>query len=485
MSETLLESELNQPKDSNENQNNIENEIKADESNITEQINDSNSTATESAVSTDPAPVAAAPAEESNSENKAGENTQTTEKNKVREVNPKVEAVYLELEKAKENNETIDVVVKERIRGGLRVIYKDVQLFLPTSHFNLKRSPSEQSLKEAEGKTITVLIHEIQEDETKRKTVIVSRKKILEENYWNSIKVGEKIEGQITSIAPFGIFVDVYGVEGLVHISRISNTHIADLNNNFKKGQIVKAIIIEVNKKDKRLGLSTKEFEKSAWTGISEEIKPGMIIKGTVKRIAEYGAYVEVKPQVEGLVRTNELSWTLRISDPTEILNVNDEKDFYVISINEENKNLNLSLKQAQENPWTSLEEKYPLKTPVTGVVKFLVPKGVILNVNNEIDGFLPFTRMKLAEGETPNLKPGDEIPVVIFNIDVEKHSLILLPPLEPRNNDKPKERPKRDFKNRPPREKEEKSVPIAVESEEFTILDLLTDDMKQNLLKG
>ena len=399
--------------------------------------------------------------------------------------NTKFDAIFEELKLVKENDGTIEVNIIERIRGGLRVKYQDMPMFLPASHFGIKRNPSEQSMKDALGKTMTVHIHELQEDETKRKTVIVSRKKILEDKFWNSLTVGDIVEGPITSIASFGIFVDVYGVEGLVHVTRLSNTRIEDLKLTFKKGQIVKAVIVEVNKDRKRIGLSTKELETSPWKGVSDEIKPGAIVKGTLKRLTDFGAYFEVKPGIDGLVRTSELSWTLRVKSPSEMLTVGQESDLYVVAINEDKRSISLSIKRVTESPWATLTAKYPVKTIVNGTIKQLSPQGAIVNINDEIDGFMPRSKMRFLPKGTANV--GETVEVVIDGIDLEKESMIVVPPFEEKPQFKPrdKEKPRGDSRQRPNKESEVPSNVAAGDSSAFTLQDLLSESMKKNLLNG
>jgi ribosomal protein S1 len=399
--------------------------------------------------------------------------------------NPKFDALFERLKIVKDKNETINVSVKERIKGGLRCFFEDMPLFLPASHFALKRNPTEQAMHEAIGKTLTVHIHELQEDETKRKTVIVSRKQILEEKFWNSLTVGDVIEGPVTSIASFGIFIDVYGVEGLVHVSRLSNSRIEDVKLAYKKGQLLKAVIVEVNKDRKRIGLSTKELEESPWKGITSDFQNGAVIKGIVRRVTDFGAYVEIKPGVDGLCRASEMSWTLRIKNPSDVFTPNQEMDFVVISSNEDKKTIALSLKRLTENPWKDLFDKYPAKTKVNGTIKYLMAQGAVVNINDEVDGFMPRSKMRFLPKGLNN--PGDVVELLIDNIDLEKESLIVVPVGEEKPQQfKPKDKPKSDSG---PRYKDQdhnsSSSSSSSDSASFTLQDLLSDAMKKNLLNN
>ena len=206
----------------------------------------------------------------------------------------KFDEAFEKIKAARDNNTEIEVVVKDRIRGGLRVMFEEIPIFLPASHFSLKRNPSEEELKEVIGATLKVKIHELETDETKGKAVIVSRKQILEDDFWNTIKIGDVVEGPVSSIASFGIFLDLGGVEGLIHISRLSQTHVADTKTFAKKGQMMKASVVELDRTKNRIALSSKDLEESPWKDAEAKFAVGSKVKGIVRRLTDFGAYVEV-----------------------------------------------------------------------------------------------------------------------------------------------------------------------------------------------
>ncbi|MDX9791858.1 MAG: S1 RNA-binding domain-containing protein, partial [Candidatus Kapabacteria bacterium] len=382
----------------------------------------------------------------------------------------------------KEKNETVDVTVRERIKGGLRVYYRDMPVFLPTSHFSLKRNPSEQSLMEAINKQFPVHIHELQQDETGRKTVVVSRKQILEDDFWNKLTVGDIIEGPVTSIAAFGVFIDVSGVEGLLHISRVSNTRVEDLKQLFKKGQMVKVVIVEVDKERKRIALSTKELEVSPWKILEEQLPTGTIIKGVLKQITDFGAYFEIKPGFDGLVRNSEISWTLRHKHPSDVLSVGQESELYVLNVNVDKKLVNLSIKKAQPNPWHDIAEKYPVKTVLNCTIKQLTPQGAIISIDETLDAFLPLSRIRFLPKGKGNV--GDEVELIVDSIDASKESMILIPHTPDKPQFVPKEKPKYEHSSRKPNEEHTTSHDSTPSSSAFTLQDLISESTKKNLLK-
>ena len=398
--------------------------------------------------------------------------------------------LFKELAEIKQNNGSIDVFVQSRIRGGLRVVHKDMPMFLPASHFSNKRNPSEESLQEAIGKSFKVIIHEMQEDETHRKTVVVSRKQILEDDFWNSIKAGDVVEGAVSSIASFGIFIDLGGAEGLVHISRLSQVHIDDPRTYCKKGDVLKAVVVEVDKNRKRIALSRKELESSPWKGVSDEYPQGAKVKGLVRRMTDFGAYIEIRTGIDGLLRNNELSWTKRFRNVSDILTINQEVELEVLSVNEEKQSMSLSLKRTQENPWKELAEKYPVNLNTKGKIKQIVSQGCVVDVNGEVDGFMPRSKMKnLLKGKKVPYNVGDEIDVIIADIEPDKESLILAPVVveeEQTIAPKPQHRDNRD--NRDNRERNQKEprfreVENEAGSNSFALGDLLSESMKKSLM--
>ncbi len=339
-----------------------------------------------------------------------------------------LDEVFEKLKTVKENNETIEVEIKARIRGGLRAMYDNFPLFLPASHYSLKRKPREDVLRQAVGQKFNVNIHEIQEDESNRRTVIVSRKKIIGEEFWSSLNVGDIVEGTVSAIATFGVFLDLGGVEGLIHISRLSQVHIDNTKNFAKKGDKMKAVIIEFDKEKNRIALSRKELEESPWKEVETKFVADTVHKGIVRRLTDFGAYVELLPGVDGLLRTAELSWTKRINRPADLLKPGDEIEVYVISSSEEKKAIALSLKRTLENPWTGLAERYPIGTELKGIVsKVLLQKGAIITIAEDIDGFMPRSKMAgLNRGKKIPFQAGDELDIVIADIVPEEESLIL-----------------------------------------------------------
>ncbi len=396
---------------------------------------------------------------------------------------------FKKLKNANETGGSIDVLVKDRIKGGLRVMFDDVPIFLPTSHFSLRRNPSEEELNEVIGKTIKVYIHELTEDEDNRKTVIVSRKKAIVDDVWDTLKVGDIVEGTVSSIASFGIFLDIGGVEGLIHISRLSQVHVADTKSFAQKGDKMKAVIVEIDREKNRLALSRKDLEESPWKGIETKFPVGSRLKGLVRRFTSFGAYVEIENGVDGLLRINELSWTKRVKHPSEVIGLGQEIEVEVINVSEEKNTLHISLKKTTPNPWETITEKYEKGKLFNAVVKQVMTQGCVLSIENDVDGFMPRSKMRhIARGKKIPYTVGETVEILISDIVPEQESIIIEPKLDEeqiamaeRENSENEERkaggPQKRFESKKP----EQIVDTA--SSSFSFQDLLSDKEKEKLM--
>lgn len=412
-------------------------------------------------------------------------------KEKEEENKEKFDELFNTLKQKKENNETIKVKVLKKIRGGLRVLHDDMPIFLPASHFSIRRSPKDQDINAIVGKEIDVHIHELsEEEETGRKTVIVTRKKILKDEFWKSINVGDEVEGVVSSIAPFGVFLDIGGFEGLIHVSRLSQSHVDHPKNVCKKGDKMKAVVVDINKEKERIALSRQEFEESPWQNIEEEFPKGTVVKGKVKRLTDFGAYVELKEGIDGLLRTNEISWTERIRKPSDVLNPGDEIDVEVMNSNPAKRTAALSHRRTIPNPWNDLKERFKIGTELKGKIKQIVSQGAVVTIEENIDGFLPKSKiLNLDKGKKIPYNVDEEIDIKIADLVPENESLIFAPVYD---EDEIKEYKKRQAtqQSQPKRRQggggqgRPKQVESSNEDSAFTFMDLLSDQEKSDLSK-
>ncbi|MFA7327644.1 MAG: S1 RNA-binding domain-containing protein [Candidatus Kapaibacterium sp.] len=360
-------------------------------------------------------------------------------------------SVVSSLEKLIGTEDTINVEVIAKAKGGLRVVYDSVPLFLPASHFSLEKNVKDEKLEEAVNTKFDVKVTEVKQIGD-GKIVIVSRKELIQKELWEKIKVGEDLTGKVSSITNFGVFLDLGGVEGLIHVSRLSHSHIDNPKNHFHKGDELTVKVVEVDQKNGKITLSKKALEDSPWKGAEEKYKAGESVTGKIKRLTDFGAYVELEPGVEGLLRVSELSWAKRINKPSDMLEENQEIELKVIQISEEKGQAALSLKQNQENPWPALAEKYSKGAEASGKVEKVFDKGAIIRINDEVDAFMPISRisaLKVNDDDQP-LKVGAEIAVKVIDSAAKDESLVVSPVLSEEQQEKMNNR--REKRERAPR---------------------------------
>lgn len=334
---------------------------------------------------------------------------------------------YATLEGFKEAGTTFEVTIAERVKGGLRGEFNSLRVFLPASHFGLRKNVPEEELNQLIGQTVRVKVHELQSDDTGYKSAVVTRRDILLDEFWNGIAPGAVYDGVVSSVTPFGAFVNIGGVEGLVHVSRLSRSRVDNPADVVKKGDKLKVTIAEVDREKRKLSLSHKEHESDPWTGVNANYPTGKRVKGVVKRITDFGAYVQVAPKIEGLLRISELSWTQRVKHPSDVVAVNQEIEVEILSANEEKHQLALGYKQTLENPWLTLPQTMPIGTETTGVVQQTSTQGAVVRVNDMFDGFMPRSKfLNAGRGQKAPVEVGQQITCVIADLNPENASLIL-----------------------------------------------------------
>lgn len=401
--------------------------------------------------------------------------------------------ILARLQAAKDNSEAIEVHVSERVRGGLRVVFDNVKLFLPASQFFIKKTPTDDELQAVVGQNIHVNVFEIQKDDTGKISIIASRKSILKNQFLQTVKVGDTVEGTVSSVMPFGVFVDIGGFDGLIHISRISHNRVEDPNTLFKKGDTVKAKIIEIDPAKDKIALSMRELEPSPWSSIEADYPVGSSHKGIVRRITDFGAYVELKPGIDGLLRVSEMSWTKRVNHPSEHVQVNQEVDVVITNASAEKRQVGLSTRRLLENPWNSIAEKFPVGAETTGLVSQVIAQGAVITIGGEIDGFMPRSKMRdvMKGAKRIPYNQGDMVSVIIADLNPAEHTLILAPKSNPEDAmfGSPRDRGERsergERRDRGERRERGERVPKEAEAppdSNFSIMDLLSDSEKNSL---
>ncbi len=330
------------------------------------------------------------------------------------------------------NNSEGDVVtgtVTRKIKGGLLVDI-GVPVFLPASQVDIRRPPDIGAFigQEIEGKIL-----KIDED---RRNIVISRRKLIEERRQKAkeklmaeIEVGELRSGVVKNIADFGAFVDLGGVDGLLHITDMSWGRISHPSEVVKIDETIEVMILNVDRAKEKIALGLKQKFPSPWENIEQRYAVNSRVKGKVVNIMSYGAFVQLEEGIEGLVHISEMSWTRRINHPSELVNVDDEIEVVVLEVNKDKQEISLGMKQTEVNPWTLVKQKYPPGTVITGKVRNLTNYGAFVEIEEGIDGLLHVSDLswtKKVGHPSEMLKKGQELQCVVLSVDEEKMRVAL-----------------------------------------------------------
>ena len=344
--------------------------------------------------------------------------------------------VWDDIKVACEQNQAIKGVVKERVKGGLSVDV-GVPAFLPGSQVDLRPV---RDLDKFVGKTM--LFHVLKYDR-RRSNIVLSRRTILEQeretektNTLENLQEGKIVEGIVKNITDYGIFIDLGGIDGLLHVTDISWGRITRPADHFTKGSKIKVIVLSFDREKERVSLGLKQLADNPWLSIAEKYPVGSIIEGKIVSIADYGAFVEIESGVEGLIHVSEMFWTREIKHPSKLLSVGNMIKVMVIDINQENKRISLGLKQTTPNPWEAIKEKYPEGTVIKGVIRNITNFGIFVGVEEGIDGLIHVSDISWKQRVTNPAEfyvKGQEVEAMVLHVDVENEKFSLgLKQIEP-----------------------------------------------------
>ncbi|MBQ2038722.1 MAG: 30S ribosomal protein S1, partial [Thermoguttaceae bacterium] len=340
----------------------------------------------------------------------------------------KIESWMRMMERVKEGD-VVDGVVSKKIKGGLLVDI-GVNVFLPASQVDIRR-PTD--INEFIGKPIKCVILKIDEA---RRNIVVSRRELIEQErkekktaLLNELQVGQIREGTVKNIAEFGAFIDLGGIDGLLHITDMSWGRITDPKELVSIDQKIEVVVLNIDYEKEKISLGLKQKTPSPWEHVEEKYPEGSKVKGTVVNVMSYGAFVKLEEGVEGLVHISEMSWTKRINHPNEILTVGEEIEVVILGINKEKQEISLGLKQTMNNPWESVDTKYPVGAKVKGVVRNLTNYGAFVELEEGVDGLLHISDMSWVRKIThPSevVKKNEEIECVVTQVDKKNRRIAL-----------------------------------------------------------
>ena len=331
---------------------------------------------------------------------------------------------------SQKEGDVIEGNVTKKIKGGLLVDIGGVNVFLPASQVDIRR-PGE--IGDFIGKKVRAEILKI---DLERRNIVVSRRKLIEterdqakRRLMETLKEGEVVVGTVKNIADFGAFVDLGGIDGLLHITDMSWGRINHPSEMLKIDQKVEVKVLNIDREKEKIALGIKQREASPWEEIEKKYPVGSRVHGAVVNIMSYGAFVKLEDGIEGLVHISEMSWTRRVNHPSEMVTPNQEVDVVVLEINKDKQEISLGMKQIEVNPWELVGEKYPPGTMIEGKVRNLANYGAFVEIEPGIDGLLHISDMSWTKKVThPNeiLKKGDSVKCVVLEVDRDKQRISL-----------------------------------------------------------
>lgn len=331
------------------------------------------------------------------------------------------------------NNCTEGSIVKgkviRKVKGGLMVDI-GMEAFLPGSQIDNKRI---KNLDEFIGHTYEFKILKIN---TERKNIVVSRRELLEEErnckkaeMLEHIIEGEARKGVVKNITDFGVFLDLDGIDGLLHITDMTWKRIKHPSEMVHLGQELEVVILHVDKDKGRVALGMKQMEHNPWEDIEKRYPIGTRIRGKIVNLVPYGAFIEIEPGIEGLIHVSEMSWVKNITDPSEIVSKGDEVEAIVLSVQKEEGKISLGMKQTEKNPWDDVENKYPIGSSVVAEIRNLTNYGAFVELEPGIDGLIHISDLswtKKVSHPSEAFKKGDKVEAVILSVDKESKKITL-----------------------------------------------------------
>ena len=335
-----------------------------------------------------------------------------------------------------ENDELVRGKITQRVKGGLQVDI-GVKAFLPGSQVELRPT---RNLDRYIGQEFAFKIIKFN---PQRLNIVLSRRALLEkerehlkEKTLEKLKEGAVIEGIVKNITDYGAFVDLGGIDGLLHITDMSWGRVSHPSELFDVGDEIQVKVLKFNPESERVSLGYKQLSPDPWEGAEDRYPEGVQVLGRVVSLIDYGAFVELEEGIEGLIHISEMSWTKRIKHPSKVVDENDVIEIVVLSLDTENKKVSLGMKQIEPNPWTLLEERYPVGTRILGKVRNITDFGIFIGIEEGIDGLVHISDISWTQKiKHPSelFAKGDDVEAVVLNIDVENERFSLgIKQLEP-----------------------------------------------------
>ena len=338
--------------------------------------------------------------------------------------------VWKVVRKAFDEKTPIDGTIEKSVKGGFDVLLGgDLHAFLPISQSDCQKVENPESLLGVKGK---FYIERLYSDN--KANVVVNRRKYLEEQtsgardkFFAETQIGDTVKGVVKTFTSFGSFIDLGGFDGLLHINDMSWGHVTRPKDFVKKGQEIELKVIRMDPEEKRINLSLKHFTEDPWVHFEEKYHVGDIVDGKVTKLTDFGAFIELEEGIEGLAHISEFSWTKKVNKASDVLKIGDEVKCAVLGYDIQAGRVSLGLKQAAENPWDSIAQKYPVGTKVHGKIVKITNSGAFVAIEDGIDGFLhgdDISWTKKVKHPGSELKLDQEVDAVVIESDPEAHRI-------------------------------------------------------------
>ena len=337
--------------------------------------------------------------------------------------------IWDDVKSACEQNTPVKGTVVERVKGGLSVDI-GIPAFLPGSQVDIR------PVRDLDRYVGQSFLFNVLKYDRKRNNVVLSRRTILEKereaekhDTLKNIEEGKIVEGIIKNITDYGLFIDLGGIDGLLHVTDISWGRITRPSDHFSKGEKIRVKVLSFDRVKERVALGLKQLTPNPWETIKDKYPINSVVEGKVVNLTDYGVFVELEPGVEGLIHVSEMFWTREIRHPSKVLSIDQTINVMILDINTDTKRISLGLKQTTANPWETLKQKYPEGSVITGMIRNITNFGIFVGVEEGIDGLIHMSDIswkQRVKHPSEMFKKGQEIEVMVLNIDVEHEKFSL-----------------------------------------------------------
>jgi small subunit ribosomal protein S1 len=336
------------------------------------------------------------------------------------------------IKQAHQEKHAVEGIVEKQVKGGFDVnLGAGMHAFLPVSQSDIQKVDKPEKIL---NKKINVYVERLYSDG--KINIVVNRRKCMEEelerkrnNFFENTPIGSDVTGVVKSFTSFGAFIDLGGFDGLLHINDMSWGHVTRPKDFVKKGQEIKLKVIRIDRKEKRINLSLKHYTDDPWVHFEEKYHVNDVVKGKVTKLTDFGAFIELEEGIEGLAHISEFSWIKKIQKPQDLLKLNDFVECMILGYDLQAGRVSLGLKQVQNNPWETIEEKYPVGSRIKRKVVKITNAGAFIELEEGIDGFLHSDDMswtRKAKGQNSGLTVGQEVEVMVIAVDVQNRNIKL-----------------------------------------------------------